>query len=223
MSSERPADTGLRRESPSAGTALSPNPWEEVRLPPIDREQEQKESASLREEMCLVCEVVIQYRGRALRAPAAISTPRDAVDLARRIARDDAREHFCVLHLDGRHRPIAHSVLSIGTATAALVHPREVFQAGVLLGSVAASFCTITLPVIRLRALRTGNSRSESRTLADCWGSASSTTSYTAGTEPCRRFVRPIPSCSRVNVSHWPHFGPFNQPLVPRSQRETAR
>lgn len=137
MSPERPTNTGLRRETPSTETSLSPDPWEGARLPPVDREQEQKASASRREEMCLVREVVIQYRGRALRAPAAISTPRDAADLARRIVKDDAREHFCVLYLDGRHRPIAHSVLSIGTATASLVHPREVFQSAVLLGSVA--------------------------------------------------------------------------------------
>lgn len=137
MSPERPTDTEFRRESPSTETALSPDPWEGVQLPPVDREQEQKASASLREEMCLVREVVIQYRGRALRAPAAISTPRDAADLARRIVKDDAREHFTVLFMDGRHKPIAHSVLSIGTATAALVHPREVFQSAVLLGAVA--------------------------------------------------------------------------------------
>ena len=39
--------------------------------------------------------------------------------------------------LDGRHRAIAHSIVSIGTATATLVHPREVFQPAVLLGAVA--------------------------------------------------------------------------------------
>jgi DNA repair protein RadC len=41
------------------------------------------------------------------------------------------------LYLDGRHRPIAYSLLSIGTATASLVHPREVYQPAVLLGAVA--------------------------------------------------------------------------------------
>ncbi len=39
--------------------------------------------------------------------------------------------------LNGRHRPIAHQVVSVGTATAPLVHPREVFQAAVALGAVA--------------------------------------------------------------------------------------
>jgi DNA repair protein RadC len=48
---------------------------------------------------------------------------------------NDAREHFLVLMLDGRHRPIAYQTVSIGTATASLVHPREVFQAAVGLGA----------------------------------------------------------------------------------------
>jgi DNA repair protein RadC len=39
--------------------------------------------------------------------------------------------------LDGRHRPIAYQVVSIGTATASLVHPREVFQAAIGAGAVA--------------------------------------------------------------------------------------
>ncbi len=39
----------------------------------------------------------------------------------RRRIRDDAREHFVAIYLDGRHRPIADSIVSIGTATASLV------------------------------------------------------------------------------------------------------
>ena len=41
------------------------------------------------------------------------------------------------LYLDGRHRPIAHQVVSIGTASASLVHPREVFQPAILVGACA--------------------------------------------------------------------------------------
>src|SRR5574338_15618 len=51
--------------------------------------------------------------------------------------REDAREHFVALYLDGRHRPIAHQVVSVGTASASLVHPREVFQPAVLIGACA--------------------------------------------------------------------------------------
>ena len=83
-----------------------------------------------------VREAIVQYRGRALKVETPIRDPMQAVSLARRVVRDEAREHFVALYLDGRHKPIAHSVVSIGTATASLVHPREVFQTAVLSGAV---------------------------------------------------------------------------------------
>jgi len=55
----------------------------------------------------------------------------------RRVVRDDAREHFVALYLDTRHKPVAHQVVSVGTASASLVHPREVFQPAILVGSSA--------------------------------------------------------------------------------------
>ncbi len=84
-----------------------------------------------------VREAIVQYRGRGLRVETPIRRPDQAIDLARRVVRDEAREHFLALYLDGRHKPIAHSVVSVGTATASLVHPREVFQTAVLSGAVA--------------------------------------------------------------------------------------
>ena len=53
-----------------------------------------------------------------------------------RIGRKD-REHLVVLHLDGRHRVAAVETVAVGTLTAALVHPREVFK-GALLANAAA-------------------------------------------------------------------------------------
>ena len=82
-------------------------------------------------------EVALRYVGRAKRAPAAIHAPIAAVDFMRRTVTDDAREHFLAIYLDGRHRPIAHQIVSVGTATASLVHPREVFQPAVLSGATA--------------------------------------------------------------------------------------
>lgn len=84
-----------------------------------------------------VREVAIRYRGPRMKVTATIGQPRDAVEFARKVVSDHAREHFVAIYLDGRHRPIAHSVVSVGTATAALVHPREVFQPGVLAGAAA--------------------------------------------------------------------------------------
>jgi len=42
--------------------------------------------------------------------------------------RDAPHERFLVLLLDGRHRLIRHEMVSQGTLTASLVHPREVFR-----------------------------------------------------------------------------------------------
>jgi len=90
-----------------------------------------------REGLHLIREVAVRYIGRARRAPAAIREPRAVVEYLRRAVRDDAREHLVALYLDGRHRPVAHQVVSVGTATASLVHPREVFQPAILVGAVA--------------------------------------------------------------------------------------
>lgn len=80
-------------------------------------------------------EVAIRYTGRARRAPSPVGSPLDAVAFMRRAVTDDAREHFLAIYLDGRHRPVAHQLVSVGTATASLVHPREVFQPALLLGA----------------------------------------------------------------------------------------
>lgn len=85
----------------------------------------------------LIREVAIRYTGRAKRAPETVRSPADVAAFMRRAVTDDAREHFVAIYLDGRHRPLAHQIVSVGTATAALVHPREVFQPAVLLGACA--------------------------------------------------------------------------------------
>jgi len=92
-------------------------------------------SGSLR--TTFVREAIVQYRGRGLKAHSPLREPFQAVSLARKLVQDEAREHFVALYLDGRHRPIAHSIVSVGTATASLVHPREVFQTAVLTGAAA--------------------------------------------------------------------------------------
>lgn len=38
------------------------------------------------------------------------------------------KEHFIVFYLDSRHQEIAREVISVGTISASLVHPREVFE-----------------------------------------------------------------------------------------------
>jgi DNA repair protein RadC len=61
-------------------------------------------------------------RGQAIRSPA---------DVQRHFQprwRDRRRESFHALQLDGRHRLTSVDEVSVGTLTASLVHPREVFR-----------------------------------------------------------------------------------------------
>ena len=55
-----------------------------------------------------------------------IDSPEKAVELLSDI-RDKKQEYFVCLTLDGANRLITKRVISIGTLTASLVHPREVF------------------------------------------------------------------------------------------------
>src|SRR4029453_2893310 len=59
-------------------------------------------------------EAVVRSRGQRRRV-AALRDPGDAASFARRLIAGDAREHFVVLLLDGRHRMIAYQVVSVGT------------------------------------------------------------------------------------------------------------
>ena len=67
--------------------------------------------------------------------PADVTAYLDTLDI-----RMADREMFVVLHLDVRNRVVAHEITSIGSQTASLVHPREVFKSAILKGA-----CSIIL------------------------------------------------------------------------------
>ncbi len=48
-----------------------------------------------------------------------------------------AEEHFVAFHLDAKFAGVGHQIVSHGTVTASLVHPREVFKAAILSNSYA--------------------------------------------------------------------------------------
>ncbi len=89
------------------------------------------------ENVHMIQEVAIRYVGARRRVPEKITSPAQAAAYFRRRIHNDAREHFVAIYLDGRHRAIADAVVSIGTATASLVHPREVFQPAIAVGACA--------------------------------------------------------------------------------------
>lgn len=69
-----------------------------------------------------------------------IESPQSAVDVARHLS-DADREHLLVLHLSARNGLLGMETVSIGSLTAAIVSPREVFKAAIL--SNAASIILI--------------------------------------------------------------------------------
>jgi DNA repair protein RadC len=50
---------------------------------------------------------------------------------------DQEKEHFYVMHLDTRSRINLVELVSVGTLTSSLVHPRETFRRAVLQGSAS--------------------------------------------------------------------------------------
>ena len=59
-----------------------------------------------------------------------ISCPADAVPLLSEI-RDQRKEHFLCLYPNARNQVIHKEVISIGSLSASIVHPREVFQVAI--------------------------------------------------------------------------------------------
>ena len=68
-----------------------------------------------------------------------MGTSRDVADYARRelLARYTDKEAFWALLLDGKHRLMAANLVSVGTLTASLVHPREVYRPAIAQGACA--------------------------------------------------------------------------------------
>src|SRR3990172_177021 len=83
-----------------------------------------------------VREVTARYIGPRRRS-CVITSSEIAANFMRRLLRDHAREHFLALYLDGAHRVVSYSLVSLGTANSTSVHPREVFQGALLAGACA--------------------------------------------------------------------------------------
>jgi DNA repair protein RadC len=72
---------------------------------------------------------------RESRAPydrrTALRGPEDAARAARAVIGDPDREHFLTIHLDRKHRILSAEITAIGTQSAVLVGPREIFRAAI--------------------------------------------------------------------------------------------
>lgn len=58
-------------------------------------------------------------------------TPKDVWQELKDI-RDNKKEHFVIFFLDARNQEIKKEIISVGTLTANIVHPREVFEPAIL-------------------------------------------------------------------------------------------
>ena len=61
-----------------------------------------------------------------------VTDPKTAVDVLRSYLKGADREHVVVILLDARNAIIGINTVSIGTLTAALVHPRELWKPAIL-------------------------------------------------------------------------------------------
>ena len=83
-----------------------------------------------------------RYRNEAVRddAPEWVSMrftqPQQVFEMFRDLHRE-TKEHFVVLHLDGKNRIVCFDRVSIGSLNQAIVHPREVFKTACLSNAAA--------------------------------------------------------------------------------------
>ncbi len=80
--------------------------------------------------------IKISMRGRVKEPIATFSSSCAAFLYLKRMMRLD-REEFWALHLNNKNKCIGYEVVSVGSLTASIVHPREVFK-GILLNNAAA-------------------------------------------------------------------------------------
>lgn len=76
-------------------------------------------------------------RRRRRKLPRPINDPKAVYRVVHPLVRDLDREHFYCLHLSARHALLEIDLVSVGSLSASIVHPREVFRRAIA-GSAAA-------------------------------------------------------------------------------------
>jgi DNA repair protein RadC len=67
------------------------------------------------------------------------SCSENVFELFRDMAKE-AKEHFVALHLDSKNNIICYETVSVGSLSASIVHPREVYKAALLSSAAAILF-----------------------------------------------------------------------------------
>ena len=87
-----------------------------------------------------VYKVTLVREGRVPCYNQQIRSSADASTLLHTYLADVDREHFVIILLNQKNRVIGVSTVSIGSLTASIVHPREVFK-GAILSNAASIIC----------------------------------------------------------------------------------
>ena len=83
--------------------------------------------------------VGLKRAGSIMVAEKTCTEPKPVVEIVRAmIGPMPDREHFVMIALDARSNVVAVNTVSIGTLSASLVHPREVFKPAILANAAAA-------------------------------------------------------------------------------------
>ena len=80
------------------------------------------------------------------------------------------REQFVVVLLNAKHRPIGAHVVSIGSLTASIVHPRETFKCAVAGNAEAILSATIIRVEVQNQVRKTSRSHKRLRECGDLLG-----------------------------------------------------
>jgi DNA repair protein RadC len=64
-------------------------------------------------------------------ANARVQSSKDVFEYMKGRVPDEKKEHLTVLFLDAKNRVMKHEIVSVGTLTASLIHPREIFKAAI--------------------------------------------------------------------------------------------
>ncbi len=70
-----------------------------------------------------------------------LKSPKDIYSTFRERYEKLDREEFTVILLDNKNRMLGYSIVSLGSLTASVVHPREVFKAAVLANAASVLLC----------------------------------------------------------------------------------
>lgn len=76
-------------------------------------------------------------------APAWVTAKCSCSDNVFELFRDlskETKEHFVALHLDSKNRIVCYDLVSVGSLSASIVHPREVYKAALLSSAAAVLF-----------------------------------------------------------------------------------